>query len=173
MSSRSRRLEPVALRVAGFWRRVAAGLLDVVVLGPVAALVFAAWAAVLMVQLPPSGVGAVDWLIELPFMEDPLLVPGLIFSFSFGLVVLYFFTAWWSASPGQRVLGMRVVARDGERVGWVRAAARTVALFLAAGYLLLGVLWIGFDRLRQGWHDKLAGTYVVTVRAPAEVAPEV
>lgn len=156
---------PEVLRVAGFWRRAAAGVLDVVFVGPLAVALFAAWVGVLMVQLPRTGVGIADWLVELPFVEDPLLVPGLVFAFSAAHVVLYFFTASWSASPGQRLLGMRVVARDGRCVGWVRAAVRTVGLFFSAGYLLLGVFWIGFDRLRQGWHDKIAGTYVVSSRS--------
>jgi uncharacterized RDD family membrane protein YckC len=27
--------------------------------------------------------------------------------------------------------------------------------------LYLGFLWIAFDRRKQGWHDKIAGTVVV------------
>jgi uncharacterized RDD family membrane protein YckC len=27
--------------------------------------------------------------------------------------------------------------------------------------LSLGFLWLAFDRKRQGWHDKIAGTYVL------------
>jgi hypothetical protein len=30
-----------------------------------------------------------------------------------------------------------------------------------SGILFLGYLWILFDNRRQGFHDKLAGTYVV------------
>ncbi|HNR59128.1 MAG TPA: RDD family protein [Methanothrix sp.] len=26
---------------------------------------------------------------------------------------------------------------------------------------LLGYIWVLFDKKRQGWHDKIAGTYVV------------
>ena len=26
---------------------------------------------------------------------------------------------------------------------------------------VLGFLWLAFDRKRQGWHDKIAGTYVI------------
>jgi uncharacterized RDD family membrane protein YckC len=153
--------EPTPLHLAGFWHRAAAGLLDLLLVGPLMVGVFAIWVAVLWVELPAGGVGVADWLMELPFVEDPLLVPGLLFSFYTVIVVLYFFTSWWSASPGQRILGIRVVATDGRTVGWGRAAVRMLVLSFAAGYLLLGVLWIGFDRLRQGWHDKIAGTLVV------------
>jgi len=26
---------------------------------------------------------------------------------------------------------------------------------------LLGLVWVAFDRRKQGWHDKLAGTVVI------------
>jgi uncharacterized RDD family membrane protein YckC len=29
---------------------------------------------------------------------------------------------------------------------------------------MLGILWVGFDARKQGWHDKLAGTLVVRSR---------
>jgi uncharacterized RDD family membrane protein YckC len=32
---------------------------------------------------------------------------------------------------------------------------------ISGAVFLLGYLWILFDRERQGWHDKLANTYVV------------
>ncbi|NNC54671.1 MAG: RDD family protein, partial [Pseudomonadales bacterium] len=27
--------------------------------------------------------------------------------------------------------------------------------------LLLGLIWVGIDKRKQGWHDKLAGTLVI------------
>jgi uncharacterized RDD family membrane protein YckC len=27
--------------------------------------------------------------------------------------------------------------------------------------LFLGLIWVAFDAQKQGWHDKIAGTYVV------------
>ena len=27
--------------------------------------------------------------------------------------------------------------------------------------LMLGFLWVAFDKRKQGWHDKLAGTVVI------------
>jgi hypothetical protein len=29
--------------------------------------------------------------------------------------------------------------------------------------LSIGFIWVTFDRKRQGWHDKIAGTYVIYV----------
>jgi len=46
---------------------------------------------------------------------------------------------------------------------------RYFAYFISTIPLCLGFLWITFDRKKQGWHDKLAGTVVVrTLRRGAE-----
>jgi uncharacterized RDD family membrane protein YckC len=41
---------------------------------------------------------------------------------------------------------------------------RFFAYFVSIFPACLGFLWIAFDRRKQGWHDKIAGT--VVVRAP-------
>lgn len=38
---------------------------------------------------------------------------------------------------------------------------RYFAYFIAIIPLCLGMIWVAFDRRKQGWHDKLAGTVVV------------
>ncbi len=46
---------------------------------------------------------------------------------------------------------------------------RYFAYFISTIPLCLGFLWIAFDKKKQGWHDKLAGTVVVrTLRRGAE-----
>jgi uncharacterized RDD family membrane protein YckC len=41
------------------------------------------------------------------------------------------------------------------------AIIRYVGLILAFLCLLIGIIWVAFDANKQGWHDKIAGTYVV------------
>ncbi len=31
--------------------------------------------------------------------------------------------------------------------------------------LMLGIIWVGIDKRKQGWHDKLAGTVVIRAGA--------
>ncbi len=124
------------------------------------------WVRLLSVRLPRFENGLLDALSQMPFQPDPFLLPGLGLAFFTGLSVFYFETAYWHATAGQRLLGLSVVRPDGEPVGWARALVRTLALGISMLYLFLGVLWIGFDRLRQGWHDKVAGTYVVHACGP-------
>ncbi len=63
-------------------------------------------------------------------------------------------------TPGKRLMGVRVVRSDAQRLRWGNAIRRELAYPLSA-LLFLGYLWILFDNRRQGWHDKLAGTVVV------------
>ena len=154
------------MRVAGFWVRVLAGVVDLVPAAAVGGLVFFFWARFLAMELPRVGGGLLDASLQLPFEPDPLVRPGLALATLAGLSVIYFETVYWHATLGQRLFGLVVVGPDGEGVGWARALVRTVALGVSTLYLGLGVLWIGFDRVRQGWHDKVAGTYVVHKRSP-------
>lgn len=43
----------------------------------------------------------------------------------------------------------------------VRSLLRYVGLIISFAVLFLGVIWVGFDRRKQGWHDKIAATVVV------------
>jgi uncharacterized RDD family membrane protein YckC len=67
-------------------------------------------------------------------------------------------------SLGKRIIGIRIVRVDGGPLD-VRGAAyrHLVGYFLSAAGALLGFVWIVLDRKQQGWHDKLAHTYVVLI----------
>ena len=68
-------------------------------------------------------------------------------------------------TPGKMTLGIKVVNAQGDVPGIGRAALREiVGKFVSAIVILLGYLWIGWDRRKRGWHDHISGTYVV--RAP-------
>jgi uncharacterized RDD family membrane protein YckC len=72
-----------------------------------------------------------------------------------------FWTQGWT--PGARVLGMRIVTADGSPPGAARAARRVLGAMLSELGFFLGYAWMIWDRRRQTWHDKIAGTYVVNV----------
>lgn len=65
-------------------------------------------------------------------------------------------------TPGMRLVEIKLVRTDGvEPVGLHRGFLRWVGMEISGIVLLLGYTWILFDKKRQGWHDKIAGTYVV------------
>jgi uncharacterized RDD family membrane protein YckC len=134
---------------AGFWRRVWAFLIDSFVFGLV-------WMLGLQLVLGPQALmfyEATEW----PW-EDRLLALEnlLLFLVTVGFWVLA------GATPGKFLTGceIRCVA-TGRRPGPLRAALRYAAYLLSILPLGLGFFWIAWDRRKQGWHDKIAGTVVV------------
>jgi len=52
---------------------------------------------------------------------------------------------------------------DGSKLDITTAALRYVGQIIAAIPVGLGFLWVIWDAQKQGWHDKIAKTYVVHV----------
>ena len=81
------------------------------------------------------------------------------------LGVAYFMYFWSSYGHGQtlgdRALSIRVVKTDGSELTLVDALIRYVGLIISCVALFIGVIWVAFDANKQGWHDKIAKTYVV------------
>ena len=71
---------------------------------------------------------------------------------------------------GGTLCNLQVVRADGREMDWPTALVRALSCFLSALFIGLGFFWIAFDRDRQAWHDKIAGTVVVrTARTVALV----
>ena len=70
----------------------------------------------------------------------------------------------YQGTVGKYALGMKVVDQKGQRITMTSSFLRTILYIIGAqGFLLcLGVVMIGFTEYKQGLHDILANTYVVT-----------
>jgi uncharacterized RDD family membrane protein YckC len=82
----------------------------------------------------------------------------------FLIVALAYFAgmwAWKGTTVGGIVLKLHVVRCDGQPMTFVVALVRSLAAAFSVIVLFLGFLWIAWDRDKQGWHDKIAGTIVV------------
>jgi uncharacterized RDD family membrane protein YckC len=81
------------------------------------------------------------------------------------IVCLYNIVFWWlrGQTPGKWLLGLRVVALGGGKVGLGRAVLRFIGYPFSALPFYLGFLWI-LGPERRGFHDRLAGTEVVYTR---------
>ena len=64
---------------------------------------------------------------------------------------------------GGRVLGVKVVDRDGQQPSYGTAAIRWIGSYLSAFILFIGYLMAFWDKNKQTLHDKMAGTLVVKV----------
>jgi len=79
--------------------------------------------------------------------------------FFFGYFIIP--TVIWGRTPGKWVAGIVVVDSGGQTPGPAAIPREMIGKFvsyLAAG---IGIFWLMLDPKRQGWHDKIAGTYVV------------
>jgi len=89
--------------------------------------------------------------------SEEAVAPDLIFFFGYFIIP----TIIWGRTPGKWVAGIVVVDADGRTPGPAaipREMIGKLVSFLAAG---IGILWLIPDPKRQGWHDKIAGTFVV------------
>ena len=92
------------------------------------------------------------------------LLSQLTAGFFFSLVIASYFIFFWvlaGYTPGKALMGVRIITTDGRKISFLRALLRYLAYFLSAVLFFLGFLWIFVDRRRQGWHDKIANTYVI------------
>jgi uncharacterized RDD family membrane protein YckC len=121
---------------AGFWIRVAASLLDVVMV----AVLFGMMNCVF------------GWFFK---------VSG---SFPFWFAV-YNVSMWATKGTtiGGIICGLKVVRMDDRPLEWSVAVVRGLAGFLSLVVAGLGFIWVAFDDEKQSWHDKIAGTTIVHV----------
>jgi uncharacterized RDD family membrane protein YckC len=81
------------------------------------------------------------------------------------LVALAYFSgmwAWKGTTIGGVVLKLHVVRQSNEgALTFVVALVRALAAAFSMVVLFLGFFWIAWDKDKQGWHDKIAGTVVV------------
>jgi uncharacterized RDD family membrane protein YckC len=82
------------------------------------------------------------------------------------LIGVAYFCYFWSTygkgqTLGMRALNIRVVKTDGSTLDLMGAFIRYIGLVVSIACLFIGVIWAAFDANKQGWHDKIAGTYVV------------
>lgn len=77
--------------------------------------------------------------------------------------LVYFWALWVFTGQtfGMMIMGIRVVAKDGSHLNFWQGLLRIFGLIVASIFLFLGFLWIIIDDRKQGWQDKIAGSYVV------------
>jgi uncharacterized RDD family membrane protein YckC len=136
---------------AGFWTRYFAQLIDIAV-----------WSLNFFIPLYLLSTFATASLEK--------FVPGLLWFLLYALFagpVIKFFVHPWlisnmGAGLGKLVCGLEIVNQTYSRLTYRNALFREYIAKIASNALLgLGYYWITKTPQRQGWHDGLAGTYVV------------
>lgn len=68
-----------------------------------------------------------------------------------------------NATLGKKLFGLKVVRKEPKITYGVAALREVVGKLISSAVLGLGYLWVIWDKEKQGWHDKIAGTHVVHV----------
>jgi uncharacterized RDD family membrane protein YckC len=135
----------------GFWSRFAASIIDtILVMIIVAPLVTWVYGADYWVD-PERGfiAGPADFLLN-------WLLPA---------IAVILFWVYRQATPGKMAVGAKIV--DAKTLGppsTGQLIGRYFGYYVSIIPLCLGLIWVGIDSKKQGFHDKLAGTVVVRSR---------
>ncbi len=133
------------VKYAGFWIRVLASLIDTVWLG-------------LLMYIPL-------WLaITAGLDKDSVAYSSIFVGFQYIIPALLVIFLWvkYQGTPGKRLLKLKVVdAKTGEATSPEKYLLRYVGYFVSMIPLFIGYFMVGFDKKKQGLHDKMAGTVVI------------
>lgn len=151
LSSIPRQDEP-EFGFAGFWKRLAAFLIDQIVLLVPAAMV---------------GYSVGLWYVhswEAPDKDTARLIGNLV-----GLVLGWLYYSALESSPvqatlGKIALGIKVVDKSSSRLTFGRASGRHLAKILSALTLGVGFMMAGWTKRKQALHDLAANCFVVNSR---------
>jgi uncharacterized RDD family membrane protein YckC len=135
---------------AGFWIRVAAAIIDSILV------------ALVILPILHAIYGDGLW-------QGESFVQGfwdVVFSYVLPATAVIGFWIFRSATPGKMATKLSIVdAKTGGKPSTAQFIGRYFGYFVSMIPLFLGIIWVGIDKRKQGWHDKLAGTVVIRHRA--------
>jgi uncharacterized RDD family membrane protein YckC len=134
------------LEYVGFWLRVAAALIDTVML--------------LILTLPLTFF--VYGQLSAPGTRMTLGPMDVLINWVLPAVLVIWLWRKLQATPGKMAISARIVDADTGNAPTMRQLViRYLGYFVSTIPFCLGLLWVAFDRRKQGWHDKMANTVVV------------
>lgn len=141
---------------AGFWLRAAAFTIDIILLKIASLLLgLATGATAFGVSLLFGDPGS-------PVIKNATMLIGGVLGLA--LAVLWFAgmeASTWQATVGKRIMGLKVVDAQGQRISLRIALGRYFGKILSVLTLGIGFMMAGWTVRKQALHDRLAGTYVV------------
>jgi uncharacterized RDD family membrane protein YckC/Tfp pilus assembly major pilin PilA len=142
---------------AGFWRRFAAYIIDMLIVGAAAFVLYMLFVFVVVVPAAASGDGHVN---EAAFGGSFLLLWAAIIVAQW----LYFAlceSSAWQATPGKMALNMCVTDMYGRRIGFGQATGRYFGKILSGFIFDIGFMMAGWTARKQALHDLMASCCVV------------
>lgn len=142
-------------RHGGFWLRLVAAIIDTIITQIGLTIIGLIVGIFIGIIMGVSGSSAMD--IE--------MVAGAM-GYGIGLIGQWlYFTVFeisgWQATPGKKVLGLKVTDMDGQQIGFGQANIRYWSKIVSALLLMIGFIMIAFTEKKQGLHDIFAKTLVI------------
>lgn len=134
---------------AGFWVRFGASVVDTILM--------------LLITIPLLIVCyGFDTYWQAAQNGDFLGIGEVIISWLLPIAATIWFWLKMQATPGKILFSLKVLdEKTGQPITLTQSVIRYLGYFASTIVLLLGFIWVAFDRKKQGWHDKMAGTVVV------------
>lgn len=137
------------LEYVGFWARVGASIIDTILM------------LVIVAPLLTWIYGAEYWVTE-RYIVGPADV---LLNWVLPAIAVILFWIYRQATPGKMAIHARIVdAKTGGKPSTGQLIGRYLGYYVSVIPLMLGIIWVGIDKRKQGWHDKLAGTLVVRAK---------
>lgn len=137
------------IEFGGFWMRFAASIIDSI------------WVMILIFALGFMIYGSA-------YLESTDFVMGgadAFISYVLPFLITMVFWVYKAATPGKMVMGLKIVdAKTLEKASNGKLILRYVGYYVSLIGLGLGYLWVAWDKKKQGWHDKIAGTVVIKAK---------
>ena len=144
---------------AGFWQRLPAFIIDNIILQILAEIIISPLKSNL--DINETTFASIEDIIQ---NFETFITYGL-FSIAVHISISCFYFTLFHGSTGQtigkKMMGVKVVPSTGGMMNYRKAFIRYLGYIISVIPFFLGFLWIAFDKNKQGWHDKIAGTYVV------------
>jgi uncharacterized RDD family membrane protein YckC len=151
------------IHYGGFWRRGLAFFIDSIILYTLSTALFAAW-----ITITHTPVDSHEFFIlsnTTPEIFIGVILPYYGISVLLNMTYFTYFHGTIGQTPGKKLLGLKVIDITGKEMTLGIAFLRWVGYIISKLVLFLGFIWIAFDRRKQGWHDKIAGTCVIRTKA--------
>jgi len=147
--------KPGEARAIGFWPRVGAYLIDLMVLQ---GIFLAIWGPAPALPSTPSGLPDFEAIYR---QLGPLLTYRILIQMGYTVLLV----GQFGGTLGKLAIGARIVSVDGTRVGFARAFFRWAATILTQLTVGIGFLLVALRPDKRALHDLLAGTKVVAKEA--------
>ena len=157
---------PPPLRYAGFWIRVAAQLIDGILLNVVMSAAFFGLYGNTFFDSVEKVVRAGPQADPAALLPSLLAAAGTINLTFFALQMAYsvFFWVRFGATPGKMAVGIKVVTSAGGPITLGQGVGRYFATVLSSLLLGVGHMMAGWDGEKRALHDRIAGTRVIRSR---------